>query len=726
MPTKNLVTDYGAVGDGQRQTVNITVTSASPTLTVSSAIFTSGDVTKHISIWNGSNYKTAIISGFTSPTVVTLNSNFNWSATASSADVLWGTDNTNALIGTTGSWRAYAITQTNPLDIPVLEIPDGSYAYHASPSQGLSKGVLNSTKITGLSGNAANCKLMQFDNSEMRFGTDVAIVSNRGYNTAQSGGNSVRLQTTAAGATTSNVVDYNVTAADGSTFGSRVVVGRVCLLAAYDMQGLYESFFGYPPNSFFFEWNVISAYNAGTGEITFENPLTQEYKSTYPRWGIENTQFGADQGGPFTMWITPDGYNNTVTLENMTIDSPHNQCATHMRHQVLNNLIMNGPGLYPTQNDTVIISDCVYPQSLEIDKMTNEVTWNNCTLNILQQQSASPNRNILNGGTINQLETAKYTEANNVAFTGSARVLVGVTSYGRTDRIVLNGCSGIAEILKKGAATDDLGGTSGPGSGQNASDFFVFDSGVLKVLKSDNDSAGGQGQQNYTRALMPGTWVSFDDKYIDQVSDVYEDGTYCYIQFANTTAWPFTPVVQLAAHPCPDLTVRNCTGTAPELEDFNQAPERIPIYSYSKRTYTANGTGTTVKPTIPVLGRLVAAKYDVTTPGSVTFKQSQFDNWQVLKSDYTTYTYPPNIACVNAGLRTVRAATTATGAQGSDSIPDLTSVGHLWFSGGGFSGPQFTANGSNAVVTVEFVMDQSILTSTSSSPNSAKVRLRLR
>lgn len=712
MPTKNLVSDFGGVGDAQRVTVNITVASGLPTLTVGTGIFVSGDATKTISIWDGSNFKTATISSFTSSTVVTLNSNFTWNSTASSADVLWGTDNTNALIGVSGSWRAYAITQTNTSDIPILQVPDGNYAYHADPSQGLSVGVLNSTKITGLSGVAANCKLMQFDNSEMRFGTNPAIVPNRGYNTTVSGANSVRLQTASGGATTSTVVNFGTTAADGSTFGSRVVVGRVCLLAAYDMQGTYESFFGYPPNSFFFEWNVITAYNAGTGLVTFQNPLTQGYSSLYPRWGVEDTQFGSDQGGPFTMWVAPDGYNNTVTLENMTIDSPHNQCATHMRYQVLNNLVMNGPGLYPTQNDVVTISNSVYPQSLEIDKMTNEVIWNNCTLNIIQQQSASPNKMTFNGGTINHMECCKYTTANGVTFTGVGRIICGVSGYGRCNRIELNNCTGISILQQGGGSTDDLNGTSGTGSQANASDYYTFVGGVIRILKSDNKNpvpgSGNFGQQNLTRLFPPGGWINFDQKYFDQVEDVYEDGTYAYVKFKNTTDWPFTPVLRMGAHSCPDFSMTNCTGTAPELEDWNQALKRIPLYSYSKRTYTADGTGTTVKAIPYMLGKLITAKYNVTTPGSVTFHQSQFDNWFTNKTDYTSYTYSPTIACINGGLRTVRGGTTATGAQGSDSIPDLTSVGQIWMRGGSSSGPQFSANGSNAVITVEINTDQGI------------------
>ena len=48
MPSMNLVSDFGAVGDGQRQTTNITVTSGSSGLVVSGSIFASADVGKAI------------------------------------------------------------------------------------------------------------------------------------------------------------------------------------------------------------------------------------------------------------------------------------------------------------------------------------------------------------------------------------------------------------------------------------------------------------------------------------------------------------------------------------------------------------------------------------------------------------------------------------------------------------------------------------------------------
>lgn len=708
MPIKNLVSDYSAVGDGQRAATTATISSGTGILTVGESIFVAGDAvgSKSISIWSGSNYYNGTINGYTSATQIAITPNISFAIAGASTVIIWGTDNSTAFT----SWRTYAQSQTDLGDPPILEIPDGNYCLKGGVNtNSMHYNVLNHFTVRGTSGVAANCGILQLSNNELRFGGFPPLSFNRGL--TNNGANSARLQTAVAGASTVALVDPTGLDSASATYGSRIVVGRACLLAAYDMQGFYEGTTGFPPNSFFYEWNKITAYDSGAGVVTLETPLTQTYKSTYPRWGSENTTANGDLGGPFTIWVAPAGFENTATLENFTVYN-ESQSACHMRHVICNNLTMNGPGLYPTTCDTMTLTNCVYPTSLEVDKMVGTVTWNGSTINIIQQQSASPNRLILNGGTVNQLGTAKYTEVNNVAFAGAAKLLVGPSAHGRADRIILNGCTGLAAIQPTSADTGDLGA---------ATSFYSFNAGVMRFRK-DSNTPGGNASA--ARCFVPGTWLYFDGKYLDQVSDVYEDGTYCYVRWANTTDWPFTPVTKLTVHHCPDFTMTNCTGTALEIEDYNNATPRIPLYSYSRRTYTDGATGTTQK-TLPVLyGRFVSWKGTVTTPGSVTWNTSEFDIYPCYKSDYTTYTFDPTVACANSGLRTVRAATTATGAQGSDNLPDLTSVGHIFFKGDAAkSNSVFSANNTGAVIVVEYNMDHGIVNVPTAV---APLRLRLR
>jgi hypothetical protein len=733
MPTVNLVNDFGAVGDAQGvENISATITSGTKNLEVGTAIFASGDVGKAISLWaspfGASNFQSTIAT-FTDSTHVVLADNCTQTLTATSTDIVWGTDNTDAFTGATNSWRAFAQAETDPLDPPILEVPDGFYAWKGRQGSGQTVHYLcgNNPTITGISGNAAACGLYQLNSGEFRFGTDPAIVANAGLERA--GGNSVRLQTAFAGASSVFLSNPSGTDSGGSTFGSRVVVGRACLIVCYDMQGQYNSFQGYPPNNQFYEWRTITAYNSGTGEVTLEAPLTQSYYSTYPEFGLRDTQFGSDQGGPATMWIAPDGFDTTVTLENMTLYCPNNQMGASIRHVVLNNITCVGPGLYPSTNDTFTATSCTYPQLLEVDKNVGTVTWTDCTLKGFIQQSVSPRYTYINGGTIEQARGGRYFEMNNVAFTGDAILQLGVSAYGRQDRAVINNCTGIATFGSAGAQTDDLDGQS---TATAASSFFTFVGGVIRCLKSENTSSGNPGQANIMRCLAPGTWVTFDDKFIDQIADVYEDGTYFYVQFRTITDWPFTPVSRIKVHPCPDFTMTNCTGTAAQLEDWNAAPARIPLWSYSKRTYVAGASATTPASAHPFLiGRLSVAKFTPTslyTGASLTYKQSQFDNWPLAKeSDYTNTNIGVTVNMKIAGERNLVNASSATGAQSGDTLTDLTSTGSVWFYRVSNSFPVFSANvtnGDTPTIVVEFQTDQGIPSPVQTAVMPLRFRLR--
>jgi len=299
-----------------------------------------------------------------------------------------------------------------------------------------------------------------------------------------------------------------------------------------------------------------------------------------------------------------------------------------------------------------------------------------------------------------------------VAFTGTASLTFGISSYGRQDRAVINNCTGIATIADARAQTDDLDGS---GTATNASDFYTFVGGVVRVLLSENTSSGNPGQANILRCLAPGTWVTFDDKIIDRVVDVYSDGTYFYVQFQSTTSWPIT-VQRIKVHPCPDVTVTNCTGTAAQLEDLNQAPARAPLYSFTKRAYVATSSATVKPAPGSLIGRLSVAKFTPTsvyTGASLTFKLSQFDNWPVLlESDHTSTT---NIAAtINmkiAGERNLVNASAGTGAQSGDSLTNLTSSGSVWFYRASNSFPIFStgvSNGETPTIEVEIRTDQGI------------------
>lgn len=716
MPTTDLVSGGngfagGGVGDGQRASITASITSgASPVLTPTSATttFSAGDVGKVIYVvYSSTSYPTNL----TSPTItafnagtgaVTLSGTNATAATSVAMDILWGSSNSSAL-SAFNTWALAQVGQT------VLTIPAGRFCVNSNPFVMPNR---NLPDVKWIGAGAGSTIISHMVASEARLGGDIPI-KQKGL--ADAAGNSARLLTASAGLNTITLSNPSGTDGGGATYGSRMIVGRYCLIAGFDMQSVASGLFGYPPNFYFYEWNKITGYNSGTGVVTLQNPLTQAYKSTWPHWS-DGDSGHADQGGPATIWVAGADYDSTVELNDLTIDSPYNQTAILCRDVILRRVTHIGPGTYPTQCNNFTADTCVYPLSLEIDKCVNNVTFINSDLNILFFQSASPNILSVTGGTLKQSTgTPKRFTYDGIAFTGAAKLQVGAAAYGVTSFGDVRNCTGIVEFSRNSGNTGDVGA---------ATSFYSFNAGVMRFLKTDND--GISGQANPSRFFMPGAWISFDDKYIDQVVDTYEDGTYVYIQWRNTTDWLVTPIAQLKPHPCPDFTMRNCAGTALELEDWNQAPARIPLYSYSKRTYTADGTGTTVKTAPTILGRLTTIKLTVATPGSVAFNVSRFNNWNLYKTDYTSTAIGPAIACAFGGLRTVTGAAAPSGAQGTDVLPDLTSLGQLWSTPGQyFSGPIFSANGSNAVITMEINVDQGIPSAVAANQN-ARVRLRVR
>lgn len=688
MPTQDLVTNHGGVGDGQR--VSVTAAVSSNLLTITGATpFVIGDIGKSIRL-NGGTYTT--ISGFTNSSHVTLTSHGDF--TTQTTDILWGTDNTAAF----ESYRVWAVA--NGTSQSILTIPVGRYCTRTGPNTtAMNYGVKNAL-IKGPLNGAATCIISMLDGAEMRFG---GVVPTSGHGLDSATGNNARLNTTTLGASTATLTDK-------TTYGSRIIVGADCLIAGFDMQGIYHvpGFgYGYPQNNYFYEYNTITAYNSTTGVVTFQYPLANVYKSTWPSWDV-GSDFGPDEGGPATIWVSED-YGKVVELNDLTLDNPYNQSACHGRDVILRRCVMVGGGLYPTLNKTYSAYGCTYVQSLEIDKMIGEVLFEDCTLDIVHIQSASPNLMTVNGGTIVQMSgTPKNLVMDGVAFTDNgggtdARMACGPTSFGCTSSISMTDCTGI-KTFTGGSAASSTGIDSG-----GVSATMPMTAGIITILNTDNDGStppGGDGE-NPTRIFVPGTWLFLDNKAIMQVLDVTQDATNTYVHTSLAGSWPFT-VTQLRVHPCPDLTVRGCTGTAAELEDLNQAPANTPLYAYSKRTYVKDASGASEHSLINLRGKLVTAKYDVTTASAGSFNQSQFDNWdEVYKSDYTTYTYGPSINVGATGLRTIRDSTTATGNQ-SDSLPDLTSIGHIWFAGPSHSGPVFNSNNGGATLTVEFIMDQGI------------------
>src|SRR5262249_22315517 len=102
-------------------------------------------------------------------------------------------------------------------------------------------------------------------------------------------------------------------------------------------------------------------------------------------------------------------------------------------------------------------------------------------------------------------------------------------------------------------------------------------------------------------------------------------------------------------HPAPKFTCAGCTGGADAI-DLAQAPAGAPLFSYSKRTYTANSSFVPFN----MWGKISSMKMSVTTPYTGT--QSS-PHWYAasaaIKADGSSMIYNPSINLKVAGERDV-------------------------------------------------------------------------
>lgn len=716
MATKDLVADYSGVGDGQRVSVTGSITSgASPVFTPTSNIFAAngGDPTgKAIYlVTSGWTYPTGVtvvtVTSYNSGTgAVTLSGTNSTAKTSVTMDVLWGTDNSAFFL----SFRSFAQTQGSTQT--QLTIPAGRYCVSLNPFQQLTVNTQN-ILISGPLGAASTCILSQLVPAEMRFGGTLPI---RGGLGAASGA-SARLQTCTRGSTTATLVDK-------TNYGTLLTsgVGGMCFVTAYDRQSRNASPYGYPPNPHFHETNRITAYDSGTGVITFQNPLSNTYKSTYPSWYSGDLN-NADPGGPATIYVLTD-YDRVVEINDIKIDNPYHQTSCLGRTVILRRSIC--PGFYPTQNESFSAYSTSWSGTeMEVDKIVGTTLFDGCDMGILKHQSASPNVCIVqNNCTFGQISGTPRRIT--VSDSAVGQFQIGALAFGHTDEVTITNVTGITSISTGASGTDGIhsGGVSATMSITN---------GLFSFLKTDNDGAGGE--ENPVRGLVPGAWIfTVDNKLLFQITDVYEDGTYCYVQTSLTGSWPIT-VTGLRCHPAPIFTMRNCTGTAPNLEDFNNSPARAPIFTYSKRTRVAGATATTAEgiPAFPIVrGNIQYIKETVVTPyvaGALTHRFSQFNNWPLLKSDLTT-TVSIGATVINmqtTGVRTLVPNVAGSGGVTGDTLDNLSGTGPLWMYTKQNNGSVFSSNVSNGetpTTITEILADQGIPPPVPAAV--APLRLRLR
>lgn len=470
---------------------------------------------------------------------------------------------------------------------------------------------------------------------------------------------SARVQTVAAGATSVFLTDISRT----STF----TVGQWALMGGIDQQG-----FGFPINPHIFQFLLITAINAGTGEISFSAPLAHAYKSTWPNYSAGGIS-GPDQGGPGTLYWVGPSWDCDLEFDGLTVSQSSNLTVAKARNVIWRNCAFPTQGAIPSENLTwSAIGSTWSTTSIEVDKLIDTVSMSNCTVNSITAQSGSVNTFTADNLTVTGFlsgvpgKTATITNSPSIAVASA-----GTTSYGHADKLTYTNC-GIATFTAKGAV--DSGGINSIGMEL----AYRMSGGVVKVPKVMSVTGASSGTGGVIRlTLSPGsggfvtgqktsvgntgtgadgvrtltvvdsthvelqgttfagfTWSTagtvgigsvgwavpdtyffwsrdFETEKLSQVVDVSDDAFSTLIQTTEVGGFPTIPgagTLSIRVHPAPNFTMRGCTGCA-DVVDWSQAPTGYPLFCYTKRSYTGSLVGGS--PQVRIWGALKSAKFTV-------------------------------------------------------------------------------------------------------------------
>jgi len=665
--TKNIQTDYGAAGNAQVATVNVTTTSGQPDLVVSSSIFVAGDVGKIISVAGAFGYTTILT--FLSGTHVTLNANSSQTLSAQSMNIYWGsTDDSNPFL----NWQTDAKAQgTNPC---VLTVPAGVYL---NPSAGVFwDGIFDHTI------NMTGATIAEFSRG------GVALIGAPGVNTA-------RVNQVNAGDITLNLVTPSQT----SLFN----VGDWFRLTSLEMQGTG----GYPPNSRIFEYHQV--VSKGTGTITMDSPAAFQHRTTWPFTGSSSY----DSGGPATIGQLDQTWNQTVTINGggTGVIDASGQCQLIARSMTLNNMTVYGAHGRTDQNQTIDVSECqsiVFntcncPLGFEVDKEISSFTLNNCTVDVVLYQSASVTNSFIIGGTIGDVIGFGI----NMDISGGATISalrVGNTFFGMGSRLTCENST-----INQFDTTNNTGSIP-------LSTPMSFSSGIITVPNANASqawpfgwpgigaywymSSGGNGAPDWGNpVIVQDMWADSNNTYI-RVTPVL-GGVPNYVDAPGNNAGPYT-VAGIVFHPCWNATFTNCTG-ADDVVDASGAPPNKPIFSYTKRTYVSGSIGSS-SPQVPLRGYLTNINVNVTAAASgvgplqLGFVVIRNNNMY----DQVNGAFGPvQIDLTKVGLRTISQGK-ITGALGADVFTTIPPG--LWVMGAYSPFVGTTITGGS--VTIEIITDQ--------------------
>jgi hypothetical protein len=705
--TKNIVTDYGAVGDAQwaRTTLSITTN----VLTSATPIWSSGDVGKTIVVGfagshsaepGGGSVLISTITAFNSSTSVTLANNASWPLSSEpNVIVAWGTNNGKSLAdgGVNGPFETFRLAYQG--QAVTLTIPAGNYLIASGNFGPLFNGIKNITvNATGATICGGAFALGSFGQSQ--FYGHSAYTAN-----VSAGATSVTLSTPA--------------------YVSRFTIGQYALMTGFGLQ-----YGGYPSNHQRFEYVFITAIDSDTlsptyGKITFLSPLVNSYFSTWPLYldetgttpPPENGQYTS--GGPATLYAFDAKFDHTAVLNNLTI-AHHPQMGMTGLNLTLNGCTFESIwGPHVTMCKAVTLNTCLgILCTMEVDKLITAFTMNGCDWGGLSFQSASVTAFIADDTDIRYSITGtpyKCTIRNGstVGTISGIGILTPSATYGYCNELVVTS----SQVKNFGAVTTHesghviIGGTS---SSVGVNTEFTKSGGVITIPLSYKAYGWIEqwpviGAKMFFYDVNVGTIGSFS------ITNVTYDSTNVYVTTTASGGWPtrsYNPSfgLRLIVHPAPICTFTSVTG-CPEVVDLSNAGAAgLPLYSYSKRTYSGLIGASEYW---QVWGRVKKIVVIVTTPSAAAASVSidlQASNILIKMSDFSNTTWHPIIDLNKTGTRTFDATAntypvsswSSTAVAAADTLPGQTEA--LWVPGNYRVVTSGTA--AAAVFSVEVITDQ--------------------
>jgi hypothetical protein len=436
------------------------------------------------------------------------------------------------------------------------------------------------------------------------------------------------------------------------------------IVTAFDMQ----QEFGSPANPYFFEYSTNTGVVGTT--VSLASALRYSYSAALPLyWGGD--AFSIDEGGPATIYVLDKSWDCNIEYINITFDrGPTEQIYANGRTiKFTNCACLQTFGIVPSVNETFTYDGGDYSAcGVEVDKMIDTlIAKNGTTISSLIFQSASVNRLIGLNSTGFLNGTPKDTSL--VGWTGP--IQLGATGYGRTNGAVSVGGS---HSSVGAVGTTDQNVLVSAVRHTGASGAYTISNGVISVPTSCSP----------VRWAIPGTRMvlqgqSEAEGTFTVTGQPTDNGTNTRVPTSiEGASWPSVPLqggtrLDLMAHPCPLLTMVDCTGSNDAINLSQAGARGKPIYSYSKWTYTGN---TFVSPYAPHLwGKVGQINIIVTKLYTGTLYSSLVVN---AFSQFGTGATVNLMAPATTGTRTITQGGTS-GAQSGDSI---AAAGTSWFFSG--------------------------------------------